>query len=371
MKVVSIVGARPQFIKAAVLSRALSLPALSTAEGPKGRVLRRKHREVLVHTGQHYDEPMSQVFFEELLLREPDYNLGVGSGSHGEQTGRMLERIEEVLLRERPDYVLVYGDTNSTLAGALAAAKLGVRLGHVEAGLRSGNRRLPEEINRIVADHCSDLLFCPTMTAVNNLEREGITAGVHPVGDVMCDSLLQQLPAAEEKSDVLKRLGVSPGGYYLATIHRAGNTDDPARLADILAGLRRLDAPVVFPVHPRTRKAAEAASLAIGDGMLAVDPVGYGDMLVLQKNARCVLTDSGGVQKEAYLLGVPCVTLREETEWPETLEGGWNVLAGVDPASIAEAATRPAPKGRPVACFGDGRAAERIVKALEDDSSHR
>jgi UDP-GlcNAc3NAcA epimerase len=282
----------------------------------------------------------------------------------------MLEGVEQVLLDERPDWALVYGDTNSTLAGALAAAKLGVRLGHVEAGLRSGNRRLPEEINRIVADHCSDLLFCPTATAVANLDREGITEGVRQVGDVMYDSLLQQLPAAEERSDVLERLGVLPGGYYLATVHRAGNTDDPVRLGAILEGLRRLDAPVLFPVHPRTRKAAEAASLATGDGLVAVDPVGYGDMLVLQKNARRVLTDSGGVQKEAYLLAVPCVTLREETEWPETLEGGWNVLAGTDPHRIVGGAMRPAPEGRPAPCFGDGRAAERIVRALEDDSSH-
>jgi len=354
VKVVSIVGARPQFIKAAALSPAL----------------RREHHEVLVHTGQHYDEPMSQAFFQELGLPDPDYNLGVGSGSHGEQTGRMLERIEEVLLHEQPDWALVYGDTNSTLAGALAAAKLGVRLGHVEAGLRGGDRHLPEEINRIVADHCSDLLFCPTMTAVNNLGREGITAGVHPVGDVMYDLLRQHLPVAEKKSDVLERLGVSPGAYYLATVHRAGNTDDAARLADVLEGLGRLDGPVVFPMHPRTRKAVEAASLTTGDGLLAVDPVGYGDMLVLEKHARCVLTDSGGVQKEACLLAVPCVTLREETEWPETRESGWNVLAGTDPKRIVAAATRAAPKARPTSCFGDGRAAERIVKALEDDSSH-
>ena len=353
MKVVSIVGARPQFIKAAVL----------------GRALRREHHEVLVHTGQHYDEAMSQALFQELELPAPDYHLGVGSGSHGKQTGRMLERIEEVLLRERPDWALVHGDTNSTLAGALAAAKLGVRLGHVEAGLRSGNRRLPEEINRIVADHCSDLLFCPTATAVTNLHREGITAGVREVGDVMYDLLLQHLPVAAEKSDVLERTGVLPGAYYLATVHRAANTDDPARLGDILEGLRSLDEPVVFPVHPRTRRAAESASLALSDGLTAVDPVGYGDMLVLQKNARCVLTDSGGVQKEAYLLAVPCVTLREETEWPETLDGGWNVLAGTDPERIAGAAMRPAPEGRPAPCFGDGRAAERIVRALEDDPS--
>ena len=352
MKVVSVVGARPQFIKAAVLSVAL----------------RREHHEVLVHTGQHYDEPMSQVFFQELELPEPDYNLGVGSGTHGEQTGRMLERIEEVLLEERPDWAIVYGDTNSTLAGALAAVKLGIRLGHVEAGLRSGDRRLPEEVNRIVADHCSDLLFCPTVTAVNNLRHEGIAVGVHPVGDVMCDSLLLHLPVAQERSDVLARLGLSPGAYYLATIHRAANTDDPARLASILEGLGRLDGPVIFPMHPRTRKAAAAAALTMGDGLMAVDPVGYIDMLVLEKNARCVLTDSGGVQKEAYLLAVPCVTLREETEWPETLDNGWNVLAGTDPERIVAAAGRPAPKGEPTRCFGDGHAAERIVKALNDDS---
>ena len=354
MKVVSIVGARPQFIKAATV----------------GLALRREHHEVLVHTGQHYDEAMSQAFFGELGLPEPDYYLGVGSGSHGEQTGRMLERIDEVLRREQPGWALVYGDTNSTLAGALAAAKLGIRLGHVEAGLRSGDRRMPEEINRIVTDHCSDLLFCPTATAVTNLNREGITAGVRPVGDVMYDSLLQHLPIAEEKSDVLERLGVLPGAYYLATIHRVANTDDPARLAEILEGLRRLDGTVVFPVHPRTRKAAEAASLVMDGGLMAVEPVGYGDMLVLEKNARCVLTDSGGVQKEAYLLAVPCVTLREETEWPETLQGGWNVLAGTDPERVVGAATRPAPEGHPAPCFGDGRAAERIVRALEDDSSH-
>lgn len=354
MKVVSIVGARPQFIKAAVLSRVLS----------------REHQEVLVHTGQHYDESMSEVFFKELDLPEPDHCLGVGSGSHGEQTGRMLERVEEVLLDERPDWALVYGDTNSTLAGALAAAKLGLRLGHVEAGLRSGDRRMPEEINRIVADHCSDLLFCPTAAAVANLSHEGITAGVCNVGDVMYDSLLQHLPIAEESSDVLERLGVSPGGYCLATVHRAANTDDPSRLGAILGGLRRLDAPVLFPVHPRTQKAVTEASLATGDRLMTVDPVDYGDMLVLEKNARCVLTDSGGVQKEAYLLAVPCVTLREETEWPETLEGGWNVLVGADPDRIVEAAMRPAPGGQPAPCFGDGRAAERIVRAIEDDSSH-
>ncbi len=354
MKVVSIVGARPQFIKAAVLSRVLS----------------REHQEVLVHTGQHYDESMSEVFFKELDLREPDHCLGVGSGRHGEQTGRMLEQIEEVLVDERPDWALVYGDTNSTLAGALAAAKLGIRLGHVEAGLRCGDRRMPEEVNRIVADHCSDLLFCPTAAAVANLNREGIAAGVHDVGDVMYDSLLQHLPIAEESSDILERLGVSPGGYYLATVHRAANTDDPSRLGAILDGLRRLDLPVLFPVHPRTQKAAAEASLATGDRLMTVDPVGYGDMLVLEKNARCVLTDSGGVQKEAYLVAVPCVTLREETEWPETLQGGWNVLAGADSERIVKAATRPAPEDRPAPCFGDGRAAEHIVRAIEDDSSH-
>jgi UDP-GlcNAc3NAcA epimerase len=355
VKVVSVVGARPQFIKAAAVSRAL----------------RRGHREVLVHTGQHYDENLSDVFFAELDIPPPDYNLDVGSASHARQTAAMLERLEDVLLTERPDWVLVYGDTNSTLAGALAAAQAGLRLAHVEAGLRSHNRSMPEELNRVLADRCADLLLCPTETAVSNLAREGICEGVRLVGDVMYDSLLWWLGQTEGEARVLDRLGLSPGGYALVTVHRPANADDARNLSSILEALGALPEPVVFPMHPRTRKAMTGSVRAIPANVRIVEPVGYGDMLALEKHARCVLTDSGGVQKEAYLLGVPCVTLREETEWPETLTGSWNVLAGADTARIVEAAARPAPEEPPAPRFGDGHAAEKIVRALEDDPSQR
>ncbi len=329
------------------------------------------HREVLVHTGQHYDETLSDVFFAELDIPPPDYNLDVGSASHARQTAAMLERLEDVLLAERPDWVLVYGDTNSTLAGALAAAQGGLPLAHVEAGLRSHNRSMPEELNRVLADRCADVLLCPTETAVSNLAREGMCEGVHLVGDVMYDSLLRWLSKVEGEASVLGKLGLSPGAYVLATVHRPANTDETDRLSSILKALGELPEPVVLPAHPRTRKAAAGAALAIPPNVRMVEPVGYSDMLILEKRARCIVTDSGGVQKEAYLLGVPCVTLREETEWPETLTGGWNVLAGADAARIVEAARRPSPQGRPVACFGDGRAAEKIVKVLENDPSQR
>ena len=349
MKVLSVVGARPQFIKAAALSR----------------VLRRRHTEVLVHTGQHYDENMSAVFFAELGLPEPDHHMGVGSDSHGRQTARMLEALEGVILRERPDCVLVYGDTNSTLAGALAAAKLGVPLAHVEAGLRSGDRRMPEEVNRILADHCADLLFCPTETSVANLAREGITRGVHLTGDIMYDALRKHLPSQEEQAEILAALGLEPGGYYLATVHRAANTDEPARLRAILSALGRLETPVLLPLHPRTRKAARGEGLSVAANVRLAEPVSYRRMLALERNAAAILTDSGGVQKEAYLLAVPCVTLRQETEWPETLACGWNVLAGTEPDAIVRAAQRPRPEGMPPPVFGDGHAAERMVEVLE------
>ncbi len=355
MKVVSVVGARPQFIKAAAVSR----------------VLRVNHREVLVHTGQHYDDVLSDVFFTELDIPSPDYNLDVGSASHARQTAAMLERLEDVLLEERPDWVLVYGDTNSTLAGALAAAQSGLRLAHVEAGLRSYNRSMPEELNRVVADHCADLLLCPTETAVSNLAREGICEGVHLVGDVMYDSLLRWLSHAEGDASTLEKLDVSPGGYVLATVHRPANTDDVQNLSSILEALEALAEPALFPAHPRTRKAVAGAGLALPPNVRMIEPVGYRDMLVLEKHARCVVTDSGGVQKEAYLLAVPCVTLREETEWPETLTDGWNVLAGAVASRIVEAAKRPAPPGPPAPCFGDGRAAEKIVRILENDPPQR
>ena len=350
MKIVSVVGARPQFIKAAVVSR----------------VLRGRHQEILLHTGQHYDDEMSGVFFRELDLPRPDINLGVGSGSHARQTGEMLIGIEPVLLREKPDGVLIYGDTNSTLAGALAAAKLGIPLAHVEAGLRSFNRAMPEEINRVVADHLSDLLFCPTRTAVENLAREGITAGVHRVGDVMYDLLLQSLPLAERTSTILERLGLQPGAYLLATVHRASNTDLRENLAGILAGLGATGETVVLPLHPRTRHALAGWGLVPAEKVRLIEPVGYLDMLVLEKNARLILTDSGGVQKEAYWLGIPCVTLREETEWVETVEAGWNVLVGTSVEHLVAAVHSFHPPGEQPALFGDGRAGEQIVRILED-----
>ncbi|HET89828.1 MAG TPA: UDP-N-acetylglucosamine 2-epimerase (non-hydrolyzing) [Chloroflexi bacterium] len=350
MRILSIVGARPQFIKAAPVSRALRPAA----------------HEVLLHTGQHYDYGMSAVFFDELHIPEPDYNLGVGSGPHGRQTGQMLIRIEEVLLQEQPDWVLVYGDTNSTLAGALAAVKLHIPVAHVEAGLRSFNRAMPEEHNRALTDHAADLLFCPTQTAVDNLAREGVVAGVHLTGDVMVDALFYNAALAEERSDVLARLNLTLGDYVLVTAHRPRNTDDPVRLRAILAALEEIarERPVVFPAHPRTRHAIEMLDYRPGPGLQIVEPVGYLDILALQKNARLLLTDSGGMQKEAYLFGVPCLTLREETEWVETVEAGWNILVGADHDAILRAAREFRPQGAPPLLFGDGHAAERIVNLL-------
>jgi UDP-GlcNAc3NAcA epimerase len=354
MKIVTVVGARPQFVKAAPVSRAL----------------RERHVEVLVHTGQHYDYGMSQVFFDELGMPEPDINLGVGSGSHGRQTAEMLIGLEEVLLAERPDWVLVYGDTNSTLAGALAAAKLNIPAAHIEAGLRSFNRTMPEEHNRVLADACSHLLFCPTQTALDNLAREGITRGVHLVGDVMFDAVLQHRATALQRSRILEELHQTPKEFALATVHRPYNTDDPSRLREILAALAALDIPVVFPIHPRTRDllAQIGNPQSAIRNLQSVDPVGYLDMLMLEQNAALILTDSGGVQKEAYFFGVPCVTLRPETEWVETVAAGWNRLAWGDTAVILNAARGPWPRKEPAPIFGDGHAAERVVRRLESDS---
>jgi UDP-N-acetylglucosamine 2-epimerase len=282
----------------------------------------------------------------------------------------MLERLEPVLERETPDWVVVFGDANSTLAGALAAAKARLPLVHIEAGLRSGDRSMPEEINRIVADHCADLLFAPTQTGMEHLAREGLSARAHLTGDIMYDSLLQHLPMAEERSGIMERLGLRPGGYALATVHRAANTDDLAAFERILDALALLEEPVVFPMHPRARLALASSDLETAGNVQVIEPVGYLEMLALERNARTVLTDSGGVQKEAYLLGVPCVALREETEWPETQVGGWNVAAGTDTERILEAAHRPRPQGEPRQMFGDGHAAERMVQLLRDDPSH-
>lgn len=353
-KIVSIVGARPQFIKAAPVSHALRAA---------------RHTEVLVHTGQHYDANMSKIFFDELDLQRPPYNLGIGSGMHGAQTGAMLAGIEQALTLERPDWTLIYGDTNSTLAGALAAAKLHIPIAHVEAGLRSFNRRMPEEINRVVADHLSALLLTPSDSAVNNLAAEGITRGVHLVGDVMADALAFAAGRGQRRPDVLARLGLAERGYLLVTVHRAENTDSPGRLRGILAALSELDGPIIFPVHPRTRKALEAIGLpsakagcgAGADDLRLIEPLGYLDMIRLEQSARMILTDSGGVQKEAYWLRVPCVTLREETEWVETVAAGWNILTAADTASIVQAVRtlNPPPDHPPL--YGDGLAAQRIA----------
>jgi UDP-GlcNAc3NAcA epimerase len=355
--VVTVIGARPQFVKATVVSRAIRLRGLLA--------------EKIVHTGQHYDENMSRVFFDELGIPRPDFNLGIGSGSHGAQTGRMLEEIERVLLDVRPDWMLVYGDTNSTLAGALAATKLHIPVAHVEAGLRSFNRAMPEEINRVLTDHVSDLLFAPTPVAIANLEHEGVEPSrMHVVGDVMYDAALYYGARAETESTVLARLNLTPGAYVLATVHRAENTDDPARLAAIVAGLADVarETPVVLPLHPRTRAVLECNLTLRADmeALCVIEPVGYLDMVMLERGARLIATDSGGVQKEAYFYGKPCVTLRDETEWRELVDTGWNVLCPPHSQSVVADAVRSRmdTRGANGALYGKGNAAERIASLL-------
>jgi UDP-N-acetylglucosamine 2-epimerase len=377
MKMVTIVGARPQFIKAAAVNRAIQ------------KLNKRKKRihEISVHTGQHYDVQMDKVFFEELELPKADYHLGVGSGSHARQTGLMLERIEAVLQKEKPEVVMVYGDTNSTLAGALAAAKLNIPVAHVEAGLRSYDRTMPEEINRLLTDHLSAFLFCPTDQAVQNLLKEGIederTRNVKNVGDVMYDSILYYSKIAEKKSTILKDLDLVAAkdphipqsaipipNYYLATLHRAENTDDPKRLLSILKALDELakKIPVILPLHPRTRKMMNSYHLfSKFKNLRCVEPVSYLNMLKLEKNAKAILTDSGGVQKEAYWFKVPCLTLREETEWVETIKHGWNKLVGSNGKRIVKAVSQFTGKSlqsKP-GIFGDGKAGEKIVRILK------
>jgi UDP-N-acetylglucosamine 2-epimerase len=347
MRVASVVGARPQFVKAALLSREFATQGIE---------------EHVIHTGQHYDASMSDAFFEDLELPEPAVNLRVGSASHGVQTGQMLQRLEPVLTRVAPDCVLVYGDTNSTLAGALAAAKLGLPVAHVEAGLRSFDRSMPEEINRLVADRIADLLLAPGELAARQLEREGIDRPIEIVGDLMVDLAIRTAAALPPLPAIMERLRIEPLGYALATIHRAANTADQSVFERLLAGLRGAGVPVIFPVHPRTRALAERLH-ANGDGLTLCQPLRYREIIALQKHARVVLTDSGGMQKESVVLGTPCVTLRDRTEWPETLEGGWNVLAGDEPRRIAAAAQRPRPAKR-IMPFGGGQSARRIVDAL-------
>ncbi len=349
MKIVTVLGARPQFIKAAPVSRVLR------AHG---------FREFILHTGQHYDENMSDIFFRELEIPQPDCNLGVGSGSHGFQTGQMLIGIEEVLLREKPEWVIVYGDTNSTLAGALAAAKLHYKTVHVEAGLRSFNREMPEEINRVMADHVSSLLFCPSQTAVENLKMEGITKGVHLVGDVMAATLADGSRLADKHSRILERLGVKPGGYLLATVHRAENTDNPERLLNIMAAFDSLKQTVIFPVHLRTRKRLTQIGWTPGPQVRVLEPLGYLDMVMLEKSAHMILTDSGGVQKEAYWLRVPCITLRNETEWVETVGSGWNRLVGTDSEKIVETVNSFILPSRCPPLYGEGAAVDKVVEIL-------
>ena len=352
MRVVSVIGARPQFVKAA----------------PVCRALRAQHEEVLVHTGQHYDQGMSDVFFDELGLPTPDHHLGVGSGRHGHQTGAMLAALEDVLLGESCDLVLVYGDTNSTLAGALAAAKLGIPVAHVEAGLRSFDRTMPEEINRVLTDHASDLLLCPTPRAVDNLSAEGVTRGVHLVGDVMLDAA-RLFSERVVPAEAAARSGLAEGGFYLATVHRAATSDDEEALGSVVRAFGSLDRPVLWPVHPRTRRNLAAfgldATVAAAPGIVDIEPVGYSEMMALLRASAGLLTDSGGMQKEAYFFGVPCVTLRDSTEWVETVEAGWNVLVGTDEQRIAEAvAEMSTPDERPV-LYGEGHAAEAVVRVLE------
>jgi UDP-GlcNAc3NAcA epimerase len=348
MKIITIVGARPQFIKAAPLSK----------------VLRKDNTEVIIHTGQHYDENMSKIFFEEMNIPKPDYNLNVGSGNHGYQTGNMLIAIEEIIVKEKPDIVLVYGDTNSTLAGALAASKLLIPVAHVEAGLRSFNMNMPEEQNRILTDHISNFLFAPTETAVDNLKNEGIKKNVYNVGDVMYDAILHFSELAKNKSFILNRIGSKKDSYVLATIHRAENTNDIKRLGNIINALNISEENIILPLHPRTRKYIENYNLKLSNNITIIEPVGYLDMVVLEMYSKKIVTDSGGVQKEAFFLSKPCITLRDETEWIETVENGWNILAGADTEKIIKLIADFNPKRDKINYFGDGDAATKINDVL-------
>ena len=349
MKILTIVGARPQFVKAAAVSR----------------VLRQRHQEILLHTGQHYDYEMSGIFFDGLELPRPDVNLEVGSGTHAQQTAAMLKGIENALLSARPDALLIYGDTNSTVAGALAAAKLCIPVVHIEAGLRSFNRRMPEELNRVVADHLSELLLCPSQTAVDNLASEGVTRNVHLVGDVMLDVLNWARSRVSGAPAILRQFGLERGRYLLATLHRGENTDDPNRLTSILSAFNALEEPIVFPVHPRARKVIGRAGHVLKPHVLLIDPLGYLEMVAVTGAARAILTDSGGLQKEAYWLGVPCITLRDETEWIETVDAGWNRVVGADQAGIIDAVRRFAPSTARPLLYGDGHAASRCVDLVD------
>ncbi len=381
MKVMSIVGARPQFIKSAPVIRAIER---NNEKKPF------KIQHILMHTGQHYDENMSKIFFDELEIPRPEYNLEVGSGTHGEQTARMMQRIEEVLIKERPSMTILYGDTNSTLAGGLAAAKLNMPVAHVEAGLRSYNKRMPEEINRVVTDHASNVLFCPTVNAVNNLRKEGFVnirnisndtktdpgrsydssrPLVINVGDVMFDSILNYAGLADVRSNILAKYDLKKKGYVLVTIHRAENTDNKERLRSIFEALKKInkDVKIILPLHPRTRKAVKESRIDVS-GLKVIEPISYLDMICLEKNAKVICTDSGGMQKEAYFCKVPCITIRDETEWEETLESGWNRLVEPGPgriqACIEDVLSDSWDTKPQVSQYGDGKAAEKIYRVI-------
>ena len=352
MKILSVVGARPQFIKLALLSQEI-----------------KKHfKEIIVHTGQHYDYEMSKIFFKNLEIPEPDYNLGVGSAEREEQIKKMNDGLEKIFLEEKPDLVIVFGDTNSTLAGAQVASKLGIKLAHVESGMRSFDKTMPEEINRIETDKVSDILFCSTKTAVDNLDKEGMKGSIHLVGDIMIDALKASIAAAEKNSNIIEQLNLKEKEFMVATVHRAGNTDDEENLKNIVEAFVECGDKIVFPVHPRTTKALKSYGLDRkfeATNVIVVKPFGYIDMLVLEKNSKKILTDSGGVQKEAYFFKVPCITLRDETEWVETVDDGWNILTGSNKSKILDAIGDFLPQRKQHENYGNGNSASKIVEILK------
>jgi len=349
MKIISVVGARPQFIKLAILSKEL----------------RENHNEIIIHTGQHYDDNMSRYFFEEMQIAKPDYNLNIGSGSHGKQTAEMLIGLEDIFLHQRPDIVITFGDTNTTLATGLAATKLNIPVAHIEAGLRSHNREMPEEINRILTDHISDYLFAPTLTAMENIKIENLYGKPFLVGDVMYDSLLYYGKIAEQKSRILKNLKLKQKEYILLTLHRPYNVDNIQKLQNIFSALKQTKRFIVLPVHPRTCKMIESTNTIIPENISIIEPLGYLDFIFLQKHSEKIITDSGGIQKEAYLNGIPCITIRPETEWIETVKAGWNVLVGDKKDQLIENCLHFKPSHNRPRYFGDGNSSKKIISILE------
>jgi len=349
MKIISVVGARPQFIKLAILSKEL----------------RENHNEIIIHTGQHYDDNMSRYFFEEMQIAKPDYNLNIGSGSHGKQTAEMLIGLEDIFLHQKPDVVITFGDTNTTLATGLAATKLNIPVAHVEAGLRSHNREMPEEINRILTDHISDYLFAPTLTAMENIKIENLYGKPFLVGDVMYDSLLYYGKIAEQNSRILKNLKLKQKEYILLTLHRPYNVDNIQKLQNIFSALKQTKRFIVLPVHPRSRKMIESTNTIIPENISIIEPLGYLDFIFLQKHSEKIITDSGGIQKEAYLNGIPCITIRPETEWIETVEAGWNVLVGDKKDQLIENCLHFKPSHNRPRYFGDGNSSKKIISILE------